>query len=299
MNRAVYAVLAAPAARVYRGQEIVLEVRLENAGFLPIPQVQVELACRDEYSGQIRRLRATAMLDAKDQTVLRYAVSAKHCGLLTVWGIRIRVTDLLGVFASGWCFPDQKWEISVVPKRKTPGERMELNAALMPMVEDGSLTGRGNDPAAAYELRTYRSGEPLRNIHWKLTAKTDELMVKEFGTDAERLAQVFLDLQWDGQPYTREDWDRFLDTVDGFSAAQLSAGSKFELIWLDLQSEPCRWRICDDIDSDEAMTALLRHKPYSVTAAHMAYKEKLIHEANSAVVCIGLRCEIKREETAR
>lgn len=59
---------------------------------------------------------------------------------------------------------------------------------------EGEADGAGNTPQnraeqesragqdiadGVYDLRPYRVGDPLKQIHWKLTAKVDELTVRE------------------------------------------------------------------------------------------------------------------------
>lgn len=45
--------------------------------------------------------------------------------------------------------------------------------------------GRSRQREEFEELREYSPGDPLRDIHWKTTAKRDELVVKEFAAEAE------------------------------------------------------------------------------------------------------------------
>jgi len=45
--------------------------------------------------------------------------------------------------------------------------------------------GRSKQRDQFEELREYNPGDPLRDIHWKSTAKRDELVVKEFAAEAE------------------------------------------------------------------------------------------------------------------
>uniref|UniRef100_UPI0026078DF8 DUF58 domain-containing protein n=1 Tax=uncultured Flavonifractor sp. TaxID=1193534 RepID=UPI0026078DF8 len=37
----------------------------------------------------------------------------------------------------------------------------------------------GGGPGEDYDLREYRAGDPLRSVHWKLSSKLDELVVRE------------------------------------------------------------------------------------------------------------------------
>ncbi len=43
------------------------------------------------------------------------------------------------------------------------------------------------------DIRPYRHGDPMRGIHWKATAKSGNLMVKEFRTGISRHVTIFLD----------------------------------------------------------------------------------------------------------
>lgn len=296
MRRYVDMTLCPPAPEARRGEEIALEARLENRSRLPVPEARVALKCRDEYDGTELPLRGTAMLDGRDRTALRFTLRAKHYGLITVWAESVRIGDPLGVNFPGLRFPEGRWQIAVLPELTvTAGDGIPDGKA-MDTVEDGAYVGgQGNDPDAVYELRKYQNYEPLRNIHWKMTAKTDEFMVKDFGRNTEKMTVVYLDLDCAGKPYHREDWDLFLETVASFTARELNAGKRFQLAWLDGQTGLFEFRVQDSPSAREALTALLRMKPYSGNAGEIGYKEIRKHEAYNGTVCIDLWGQIKRE----
>lgn len=289
-----------PVHEAAREQEIPLEVRLENRCGFPVSEVRAELKCRDVFSGGMQRLRGTAMLDGRDETTLRFVVRAQHYGLLTVWPEKICIGDPLGINFAESLFPKQLWEIAVLPELVEIQEQQMVPDAAKQALEAGETASvMGDDPSSAYELRAYQTGEPLRNVHWKMTAKTDEMMVKEFGKETEPMALVFLDLDCGSRPYTRRDWDAFLEVVASFAAVQLHAENHFEMFWLDAQAQHCHVQVRNESDAKAALVALLHEKPRSGTADETAYKEKMIHEAYNAVVRINLWGEITREETTR
>lgn len=37
----------------------------------------------------------------------------------------------------------------------------------------------GDDPGETYDIREYRSGDSIRQIHWKLSGKLDDIMIRE------------------------------------------------------------------------------------------------------------------------
>ena len=296
IRRHVGITLCPPAPEAHRGEELALEARLENRSRLPVPEARVELRCRDEYDGTELPLRGAAMLDGRDRTALRFTLRAEHYALITVRGEKVRIGDPLGVNFTGLRFPERRWQIAVLPELMVTAGGRTTDGKAGNTAEDGAYAGgQGNDPDAAYELRKYQNYEPLRNMHWKMTAKTDELMVKDFGRDEEKMTVVFLDLDRAGKPYRREDWDLFLETVASFTARELSAGRSLRLVWLDDQAGLFGTRVHDAASAREAMTALLRMKPYSGAAGEMEYKEIRKHEAYNGTICIDLWGQIKRE----
>ena len=64
-------------------------------------------------------------------------------------------------------------DITVLPNTAAPEGKLRMwdnsQSALIP-------TQR---PAEQYEIRTYRPGDALRSVHWKLTAKLDDILVRE------------------------------------------------------------------------------------------------------------------------
>lgn len=48
-------------------------------------------------------------------------------------------------------------------------------------MEEGSqsVNRKGSDASEVFDLRTYQPGDDIHTIHWKLSQKTDELLVRE------------------------------------------------------------------------------------------------------------------------
>jgi uncharacterized protein (DUF58 family) len=64
----------------------------------------------------------------------------------------------------------------------------------MSRLEVGEITtNRKGHGAGLYGIRKYQESESTRDVHWKLTAQTGSLMVREFESDEHRQASVLLD----------------------------------------------------------------------------------------------------------
>lgn len=52
----------------------------------------------------------------------------------------------------------------------------------------------GNDRTEVFDVREYKDGDNLRDVHWKLSTKKDKLHIKEFSLPITRWANVFVEL---------------------------------------------------------------------------------------------------------
>lgn len=101
----------------------------------------------------------------------------KRLGYFRVKAERIRVRDLLGILeiavpALADC------ETSVIPRITVAKAQMTLGL-LAGMSENEESHRKGSDFSEVNDIRAYIPGDKLRDIHWKLSAKQAELMVKE------------------------------------------------------------------------------------------------------------------------
>ncbi len=70
------------------------------------------------------------------------------------------------------------------------------------MTADGALPHPAGEDFT--DIRPYREGDPMRDIHWKATAKSGNLMVKEFRAGISRQVTVALDSGVEAEPETLE-----------------------------------------------------------------------------------------------
>lgn len=112
-----------------------------------------------------------------------------HCGQLTIDPERCRVYDYLGLF----CFPLRKIAPGKVLVRPVPVP-MEAPPDLSRYLARSWRPKRGGGFGENHELRLYRPGDSLQQIHWKLTAKTGKLILRETVEPERGLVLLKLDL---------------------------------------------------------------------------------------------------------
>ena len=67
--------------------------------------------------------------------------------------------------------------ITVLPKKKT-SDKINVEELAAGATENDESDRRGSDSSEVSEIREYRDGDRIRDVHWKLSARTEELMVK-------------------------------------------------------------------------------------------------------------------------
>ena len=129
---------------------------------LPMPPFQGKLRIRHNFTGASRRYTTGSGLPTD------------HCGCLTVTVEKMRVYDYLGLFS----FPVKHIPPKQLRIRPTPSAISDL-----PELEQWKSTRWkpkfGGGFSENHELRLYRPGDSLNQVHWKLSAKTGKLILRE------------------------------------------------------------------------------------------------------------------------
>ena len=97
-----------------------------------------------------------------------------HCGALKIVSARIWMCDYLGLFR----FPVSRKEERTVLVRPQPQEPADI-PNMSRFLSTHARPKPGGGYAENHELRLYRPGDSLRQIHWKLSAKAGDLIIRE------------------------------------------------------------------------------------------------------------------------
>ena len=94
----------------------------------------------------------------------------------------------------------------------------------------------GDDISEVFQIREYRGGDRLQSIHWKLSARTDDLMVREYSLPIACAVVVFWDMEYDPREGYGE-LDEFFEAGISISLGLLEAGCEHYAVWYDRSSQ--------------------------------------------------------------
>lgn len=224
---------------VEKNSDISVEVHVKNRGFVPAASVSVEICCRDEFEEVWMSKRIEGAVDAGKETVFCLTAAASYAGNLRFGIGHVQLRDLFGLWRTRVKLSKETQKVLVMPDFYPVEVRMEeLSAGVLQQGNRHSDNRRGDDVSEIFDTRDFREGDTLQKVHWKLSAKMDELLVKEFSLPIEKSLWIYVDLYWEEKSAcTHEHWDELLTVLASLSRSLLLAKCSFEVLWYDEKRE--------------------------------------------------------------
>ena len=291
-----------PESRVFRGEPFQIRAKLKNTSRLPAGQLMVRLAVRVFPEMEELLLKGKLMLDGREEGSLCFALDSSHCGCLEIRSDQLVVTDFMGIFQRRCPVEHpEKYMLFILPGAlHTLLELPDVQGVFLD--EDGDNESRGNSAIDVSEIRSYQKGDSLRRVHWKLTARLDELMVKEMMDPSEKLTWLYLNLQETaGSPGIRRDpnaWDHFVETAAAASAKLLQLEKRHMVLWIDSSdSRVVQNCVSDEMSLQEMLCGLLRTDSFLPGNYSMLLKEIYLDETKGTCIEIDLQGNFVRSKT--
>lgn len=224
-----------------RGTEVDFTVRLANKSKLIIyPRLEPYFYISDLFGADDTVTSQTITLAPGEERTFDFSVRFDHIGSYSAGLKKIVIHDILGLFTYTYINPSQ-YQVNVAPRifdvervRISDTALTESQKMVVPTVVDGS------DYAG---VREYVWGDPIKTIHWKLSARTDNYMTKQFesyGTVGISIILDFFSPEYDG--------DTMMSVFDGIVETGLSVGSyaeengiEYEIVYSNRQKETKRF----------------------------------------------------------
>ena len=157
-----------------RNSEGKLTVIFENPSLLPLRRVSIWLEVENRFTGDVKKdcFHYVSLVSSRGELPL----PTDFCGQLHCRLVKVECRDLLGLIAIRKR-PPSPVICTVLPEAKAPDVPPDLDLALESSSQFKPKYGGGY--SEEHDLREYRPGDTVSSIHWKLSSKTDEVIVRE------------------------------------------------------------------------------------------------------------------------
>lgn len=148
---------------------------------------------------------------------MQFEAPLKHVGLFNFGVKEIVISDIFAFFAIKKQYPRELPQVLSLPRD------FALEPLVFPEGDDGKAikNDSGEDISAPEDTRSYRPGDPLKRIHWKLSVRIGEPIVRRFEVPSPPDTLILVDLQ--SPEVTGKQDDEKLRLQDAVCETALSA----------------------------------------------------------------------------
>ena len=214
-----------------KGETVEALLTVENGSVLTCAAVCLRVGCRNLLTGEQGERRLRFSVAGKQKRSAAAAFSAQRCGKLEFSLRDLRVYDLFGLYGRKISCDARAYSLvlpELYPVQLSFSDRssVELDS------DEYSMHHPGDDPSETFALREYVPGDRVRSIHWKLTEKTGEVIVRQLGLPVNHSILLLMDNSVSA-PCAPEDCEALGELTASVSAALCSAGFAHQIAWFD------------------------------------------------------------------
>lgn len=209
---------------IVAGDDVQLICQVAPTGFYPFPRICARYRIRHR-SGSYRHYFETDYSVFRAVRDYRLDVKLDYCGVYEIVCEELLAYDLFGIFARRFACPPPV-NILVMPKEIA----LEADIEALGISEEKDVYNdplAGDDVSEIRELRGYREGDRLSQVHWKLSGKSEDLIVKEYA----KQAGACVALVCDGIPDGLSEITAYYELLYGFGRMLLESEIFFELVY--------------------------------------------------------------------
>ena len=221
-----------------------------------------------------------------------------RCGKTQLSVDAVKVYDFLGIFFRR-IKVRKTAQVKVMPELKLmPLEITRRTREFQADAQEFSQERRGDDPSEIYQIREYRERDSLKDIHWKLSAREEELMGKERSFPLGCVVLIYIDVPKGGQ--TASGFSKMLETVASLSITLVSEKCIHMAAWYEeKRAEIVRWRISDEESAYDMIWSLMEIQPYrDRQKERVCYDDAFRGQEFASVVTVNQNGKMKKDGEA-
>lgn len=243
---------------VNKNEEGLIKLHVVNRSFLPVSKARLLIALENTLTGEEFEQVINLSLNAKEEELFPIQLSSQLCGAVKIKIKSITYYDFLGIF-------QRKSQVEEVDTLYVLPNSYPIELVLEE--EDGMITEdvfiqanrKGDNGLEIFGIREYEPGDSVKHVHWNLTSKFNELIVKELTEEvsfnfllAIDLTSFFKESLQDQVPYMI---DSLVEATVSVSEAILKKGYGHAITWLDPSDNILHFEM---VYSDEDLHLLMK-----------------------------------------
>lgn len=179
---------------VLKNTEFPVQLVVTNRSIFPIGKADAKIEYYNIFGDKVSAFDIYLPIQAKNSQRITFRLSSKFCGIIRIKATKLRIYDPLKIFRFK-AADDIQTEVNILPEGHDISGYVNYTDRINEESDIFSEHHAGDDPSEVFDLREYNPGDKLNKIHWKLSSKKDDFIVKEYSMPIDVPCVIFLDLK--------------------------------------------------------------------------------------------------------
>lgn len=276
------------------GKENLVKVIVKNRSILPINRMKAYVVVENTLNGSKKKtwMRLSEVSEGKNTYIKN--VVFPTAGNYEITLKKLRLYDMTGLMYGD--VPVKKMRrVQVMPKMHDVPVKLTL--AIKNFYGEADVYDEhtaGHDNSELFQVREYQKGDRLQNVHWKMTAKQDEIIVRELSLP--KACPVILFLDYHERKKLRSKALAYMESVISISFSLMDAGCPHYVVWYAPdENDIKRVRVDDEETLFYFIGLIMKVKlETSKEPIYERYREKYRHEPYVWALSIDEYLQVKK-----
>jgi len=262
--------IGVPGMTIEEGNYAKINFTVKSEKKIPLPAIVCRMTVENRFYHNEEMQEMTFPVRSK-KAVFTWSICPVYAGSILIKPVEVYVWDYFRIFKKHIQVPGEKELISLPKKSTTVIRFLEMYREEGEEIEMDALNSV-EDVTSIKELRSYRPGDRLQRVHWKLSTKQDDLLVKEFERELNRTITLLLELKEDETQMG--SLDLCMRAIYSTALYLLEEEQIFDMKWYDIsQNKFCEARIDSADRLEDTMQQIFRMSVYPERESYQHYIE--------------------------
>ena len=178
-----------------KNQQVTASLTVNNKARIPGVHYRIKMRLSNQFTGETESCRLKGSVGSQTASSVSFQFRASSCGNMLIEARELYLYDVFHIL----CIKRRiklRQKTGILPEcHVLPLEVTRRTREFIADAEEYSDHESGDDSSEIYQIREYREKDSIHDIHWKLSAKASELLVKEHGRPMGCVVLIWLDLK--------------------------------------------------------------------------------------------------------
>lgn len=215
-----------------RNNDIKFKILVKNESFYPMGDMKIRLHVENIFYGNEKIYILNVANVPFKSNEITWKFKSLYCGCIKVDITEVEVRDFLGIVRKKYAYKENKTMVIMPVSKIAEFDMQALSSG------DGDESEvqykKGTDVSDISQIRPYEPGDSLQSVHWKLTARYDEWMVKEYSMPYTNRLCLILELYNNSD--MPDEMDSVIEAYIGYALFMINNGREFYMVWYNSES---------------------------------------------------------------